>query len=352
MAKVYDVSGTLASNELFVQPSRMPVHLLSFDDEESMLVCCDLGARVTVRRMVQRRVGRRKYVWDVPGDPLIDVLSPGPDQVKQVLLAGNRSRLLVVTETSTTLWSVLKQKYGLTEGPLLKLDRGGARWLAHPTDKGLLLNVQDSQATVFSWADLGLVSVVPLSLGRSPKSVVPLSGSQFVASPLCATPYRPRVSFLITIMFPHLQASRPAGSPTVLHVTVPMLAPGARTKNFIETSRSPNNEPSKSELPRKSPHQDAKYAAPCSWYIRCPSSSSPHICRRSILPHELDIYIKIPVTVHSSQHHLYNEASQPVDVSPTQNSSISPTPPGNIFRIPSLHSMNAIWISSSLSMLT
>lgn len=82
IVKVYDISGMPASKEVFAQPSRMPVHLLSFDDEESMLVCSNLGARVTARKVDQQRVGRRKYNWDVSGDPLVDVISPGPDQVK------------------------------------------------------------------------------------------------------------------------------------------------------------------------------------------------------------------------------------------------------------------------------
>ncbi|KXX77173.1 Vegetative incompatibility protein HET-E-1 [Madurella mycetomatis] len=166
----YDISGPKPEKHLlFVQRAGCPIHLLHFDERDSILACGDRSGRFTARKITRRRSPRQPKTWEI-GPALIDARTGGQEagMLQHILVSSKHQRLLLSTEKYSTLWPVPKQG----EGPWIRQVEStgtstGSRWITLPgasSDTLLLLESTGREVSVYDWATLTLVRTVTLSL--------------------------------------------------------------------------------------------------------------------------------------------------------------------------------------------
>jgi WD40 repeat protein len=160
----YDISGEPESQLLFVQTVGCPVDMLYVDEISSIIACGDLSGRTTARQYTNRRASQRhKMAWSTSDELLIDTRLPGQGHVRQILVSGPNSRMLVSTDSSDTLWPVPKQAQG--DGWLKQSTEWASppHWLPHPAKSDYLLHVGSTVLGLYTWSDLELVRSIQLA---------------------------------------------------------------------------------------------------------------------------------------------------------------------------------------------
>ncbi|KAK3935808.1 hypothetical protein QBC46DRAFT_322718 [Diplogelasinospora grovesii] len=168
----YDISGEPESQQLFVQTVGCPIDILYIDEISSLLACRDRGNRTTARRAVRRVVQRQRVVWDVSDELLADITLAGQGLVKQVLVSGQHSRLLVSTNRCDTLWPMPEQG----EGVRIKQIEGYQKphWVPHPSKSEYLFRITPTEFGLYTWSDLELVRCIKVSPDISFEQLVTL----------------------------------------------------------------------------------------------------------------------------------------------------------------------------------
>jgi hypothetical protein len=161
---VYDISGDPESQYLFVQTAGCPIDLLYIDEVSSIIACSDLSGRTTARKFSNRRPSQRqKMTWNASEEPLIDTRLPTQGRVRQLLVSGQQSRMLVSTDVSDTLWSI--PRHNEEPGWLEQVEGWGKppHWLPHPTKSEYLIHIGSNALGIYDWANLNLVRSVQLA---------------------------------------------------------------------------------------------------------------------------------------------------------------------------------------------
>jgi len=160
---VCDLTGDTETRLLFVPVSGLPIHVLAVDEDASLLACGDVGNQVTVRRVIRRQAPRQPAVWEVQS-PLFENRSPGPSQepLKQILVSGRHSRLFLCADTMANLLPMPGTAEGAWEAQFLRSTT--PRWAAHPTNKDILIRMEDGGFAIYSWQTLERLRTVPVSM--------------------------------------------------------------------------------------------------------------------------------------------------------------------------------------------
>ncbi|KAK6829587.1 hypothetical protein PG987_010171 [Apiospora arundinis] len=188
----FDISGSPKNQLLFVQTQDCPLELLYFDEPASILVCGDLSGRITARRLARRNRRPQQAIWDAD-EPLIDTRSPGHGSLKQILVSGTHSRLLVSTEAYDTLWPMPKQGEGVW---VEQLPRGSrSAWLAHPTKLDSIICLEESQLVVYRWTDLKPIRTVLVPLESTVDRLISLSHPRYFATAARSVPDRAKGAY-------------------------------------------------------------------------------------------------------------------------------------------------------------
>lgn len=172
---VYEISGEPESQQLPIQSSNSPISMLCFDEDSSILASCDMSGRVKAWKITKRLDPRQpNMAWDV-GDTLVNTLPAGT--VKQILLSGKCSRLLISSERYDTLWPIPKAGEGVWIGQAR--GSGKALWLKHSFKSDCLILAQDQQFEIYKWSNLEKIHTMTIATDvQSPcysvERVVPL----------------------------------------------------------------------------------------------------------------------------------------------------------------------------------
>jgi len=160
---VCDLAGGTNTQPLFVQSRGFPIHLLAVDEDASLLACGDIAGQLTVRKVIRRQFPRHPAAWEVH-DPLLDQRSPGPSQepLKQILVSGKHSQLFSCAETMATLLPMPKTAGRVWETQLPKSTT--PRWVVHPSDKDMLIRMEDNGFGIYSWQRLERLRTVSVSV--------------------------------------------------------------------------------------------------------------------------------------------------------------------------------------------
>ncbi|GAB1319628.1 hypothetical protein MFIFM68171_09838 [Madurella fahalii] len=166
----HDISGPEPEKHLlFVQSAECSIHLLYFDERDSILTCGDRSGRFTARKITRRQSPRQRRTWEI-GPTLVDARSvgQGSGMLQQILMSSKHQKLLVSTEKHSTLWPVPKQGEGVW---IRQIESTGAstgfRWATCPgpsSDMLLMLGPTGNEISVYDWTTLTLVRTVTLSL--------------------------------------------------------------------------------------------------------------------------------------------------------------------------------------------
>lgn len=150
---VCDLTGETETQLLFVQTQGVSIHILAFDEDANLLACGDMCGRVSVRKVIRTQVPRqRRTAWEVQ-EPLIEnPLQNASLGLKQIFVSGKHSRLLLCGDPLDILFS-LSNKGGNTWEAQLPGSRT-PRWAVHPTDKDLLVRMDDSGFRIYNWQKL------------------------------------------------------------------------------------------------------------------------------------------------------------------------------------------------------
>ncbi|PZD27073.1 NACHT and WD domain protein [Pyrenophora tritici-repentis] len=151
LVHIYDISREPQGTQLFIQTTGVPIMLLHFNVESTMLACSDAGSRVTIRHV--KRNGRKNWAT---AEPLVDlVVGQG---VTGLLSSAKFSRYLAATDEKTYLWSrspdsddILLQR--------IKLESKG-QWVQHGISTELLLWVSATSAKIYLWSTFEVLHMV------------------------------------------------------------------------------------------------------------------------------------------------------------------------------------------------
>jgi hypothetical protein len=175
---VCDLTGETETQLLFVQTQGVPIHILAVDEDAHsladahqlmdahLLACGDMCDRVSARRVIRRQVPKqRRTTWEVQ-EPLIEnplqklqKSRPLQAPLKQILVSGKHSRLFLCAETLDILFAISNKGGGVWEAQLPGLQT--PRWAVHPTDKDLLVRMEDSGFGIYSWQKLEHLRSIP-----------------------------------------------------------------------------------------------------------------------------------------------------------------------------------------------
>ncbi|KAK1829368.1 hypothetical protein QBC39DRAFT_311254 [Podospora conica] len=172
---VCDLKGKTETRLLFVQNPVSPIRVLAVDEEEHLLVCGNLT--VTARKVL-RHQGRRQgqTTWEVQ-EPLIDTSRrTSPPELEGILtqafVSGKHSRLLSCTNTVDVLLAITE------DGECARIAQlpgsPTPRWAVHPTNKDILIRMEDSGFGIYSWEKLEHIRSIP----------APVVGTFFRLTPL------------------------------------------------------------------------------------------------------------------------------------------------------------------------
>ncbi|KAF3766098.1 hypothetical protein M406DRAFT_290452 [Cryphonectria parasitica EP155] len=166
--------------QIFVQNRDCPISILHFDQEASVLTCCDRSSLVTSRKVLRRNVSRQQISWDA-GCPFMEIKAAehGRDTLRGVILSGKHSRLLLSYENLDTLSAFSNEV--VTSRPRLEADRE-SQWLSHPSQAECILRISKSHFEVYSWSDLRLLSTVSMAAEVSFDRLVSLHHTPYIAT--------------------------------------------------------------------------------------------------------------------------------------------------------------------------
>ncbi|KAI5381161.1 hypothetical protein J4E82_000361 [Alternaria postmessia] len=160
---VYDISREPKSTELFQQSVGIPIIMLHFNAESTVLACSDAASRVTVRNV--KRSGRNN--WAV-ATPTVDIVVGRG--ITGLMSSAKHSRCLVATDEEVNLWltsSDTSQDSLVT----LRPDHKG-EWIQHGTNADVLIYVSATSAQMFSWTTLELLHTLSLSSMTEPFTAI------------------------------------------------------------------------------------------------------------------------------------------------------------------------------------
>ncbi|KAK0749954.1 hypothetical protein B0T18DRAFT_365857 [Schizothecium vesticola] len=186
---VCDLTGETETQLLFVQTQGVPIHILAVDEDAHPLADARILADV-IRRQVPKQ---RRTTWEVQ-EPLIEnplqklqKLRPLGAPLKQIFVSGKHSRLFLCAETLDILFAISNKGGGAWEAQLPGLQT--PRWAVHPTDKDLLVRMEDSGFGIYSWQKLEHIRSIAVYVEGTFCRLTPLNYSlHFITSSLSSDP--------------------------------------------------------------------------------------------------------------------------------------------------------------------
>ena len=146
-------------HELWRSPGQMPIHHLVWSPNAKMLACTEVGGKISVKSVVSPPANVKRGKWTVA--PVFDMnLQVQSGGVSQILLDPSSRYLLVMSHTSTQIWSLgeaIVKASVLTKAPGVN-----SRWFNHPLHQEKLISWSPAAITVYLWSDLTELSTMHL----------------------------------------------------------------------------------------------------------------------------------------------------------------------------------------------
>ncbi|KAF2261549.1 hypothetical protein CC78DRAFT_347471 [Lojkania enalia] len=174
---VYDITLKPHSTQLFTQTPGVPVILLCFDLENSILTCSDAASKITSR--IVRKKQRNRWITNEPM-----IATRIGRKIVKILASGKHSRLLVSTDGRDLLWSTSNDS---KQEPLLIRDtQEQYHWIQNGVNPDILILVSASTASLYHWKTLQEFHTLSLSNMPDPftalSSVITLRHPRYFAT--------------------------------------------------------------------------------------------------------------------------------------------------------------------------
>ncbi len=150
--------------ELFTLSANVAVVSFEWNDRECLLATTDRSGGYGIRRIMRDAHGHFSSS---------EVFQKLANNVQQVLLSPDGTRLLVSTSAADELWTLEGSRLQrLVSSP----PRTNSKWICHPRNHDRLLLITDRKARIFEWQDLSeLTKPEGIDLHMSDMVVLPLS---------------------------------------------------------------------------------------------------------------------------------------------------------------------------------